>query len=145
MRYNIKLVVSVAICWAALQSCKHHTNTGNENSQAVKSKIIVDESFRPIVDEELYIFKSLYVDMHPIGDVTPVVSYAPESNAIEKFLDDSVRLAVLARELTPQEYKVLHQHNSNPVSKPFATDAIALIVNQASNDTSITLSEIKKC
>jgi len=144
MRFNIKLLLSFAMLMAVLQSCKHHANTGNENSQVVKSKIIVDESFQPIVDEELYIFKSLYVDMHPIGDVTPVVAYAPESSAIEKFLNDSVRLAVLARDLTPEEYKTAHQHNSSPVSKPFAVDAIALIVNQASNDTSITLSDIKK-
>jgi len=128
------------------QACKHHKETKLPvvNDAGVKSRIVVDESFRPIVDEELYIFKSLYVDMHPIGDVTPIVTYAPESNAVAKFLDDSVRLAVLARDLTPAEYKVLHQHNSNPVIRPFATDAIALIVNESSNDTTITLSEIKK-
>jgi phosphate transport system substrate-binding protein len=59
-------------------------------------------------------------------------------------MDDSVRVAILSRDLTTAEHAALHARNSAPNVERFAIDAIALIVNSASNDTTITVSEIKK-
>jgi phosphate transport system substrate-binding protein len=100
--------------------------------------MVVDESFSPIVDEELYIFKALY------HNVNPTIIYAPENSAVNMLLDDSVRVALLSRDLTAAEYKVLAGRNLKPIVSRFAIDAIAIIVNQASVDTNITVSEIKK-
>jgi len=99
---------------------------------------VVDESFQPIVDEELYIFRALY------PNARPTILYEPENNAVNLLLVDSVRVAILSRDLNAREYNVLSTRNLRPIVSRFAIDAIALIVNQASNDTTITVSEIKK-
>jgi len=98
----------------------------------------VDESFRPIVDEELYIFKAL----HP--DALPNVLYAPENTVINLLLADSIRVLLTSRDFTTAEYQALRSKNIQPVVSRFAIDAVALIVNSASIDTTITVNEIKK-
>ena len=126
------------------QSCKHNSKTAGANLPNPErftydsAKFVVDESFSPIVDEELYIFKALNKDVHP------QVIYAPENTAIDLLLADSVRIAILSRDLNARELAVLKTRNLKPMVDRFAVDAIALIVNQSSNDTTITVSEIKK-
>jgi phosphate transport system substrate-binding protein len=144
MKNNFKLafiacVIILAGTLAVFQSCKHKAKVDNSNSfTSDSSKIVVDEAFRPIVDEELYIFKALNIKVHP------TVIYAPENTEVNLLLDDSVRMAVMSRDLNASEYQALRSRNIQPVLSRFAIDAVALIVNGASNDTTITVSEIKK-
>ncbi|HEY5326189.1 MAG TPA: substrate-binding domain-containing protein [Mucilaginibacter sp.] len=150
MKYNLRAigvnsfvrVIPIAIGIGMIMTfngCKHKEKAANRDRfTAGNAKILVDESFEPIVDEELYIFKALYHDAHP------TVIYAPENDAVNLLLADSVRIAVISRDLTAQEYKILKSRNLNPIINRFAVDAVALIVNQASKDTTITISEIKK-
>lgn len=106
---------------------------------ANNAEFVVDESFKPIVDEELYIFKASYTG------VQPKIAYAPENNAINLLMNDSARVVILSRDLNKQEYSaLLKNRNLRPVVDRFAIDAVALIVNEASTDTTITVSEIKK-
>ena len=124
---------------AAMQSCKQNAQQTKLNQfTSNTARMIVDESFKPIVDEELYIFKT--VDNH----ANPSILYAPENTAVNLLLDDSARVALLSRDLDESEYKELKTRNLKPIIDQFAIDAIALIVNQSSTDTTITVSEIKK-
>jgi len=144
MKYNLKLAgigfTIATIGMLSFQSCRQKATTDDPaRFTASNAKIVVDESFRPIVDEELYIFRALYDNVHP------TVLYETENNAINLLLEDSVRIGVFSRDLSPAEYAALKKSkNLKPVVDRFAIDAIALIVNQASNDTTITVSEIKK-
>ncbi|HEY4322394.1 MAG TPA: substrate-binding domain-containing protein [Mucilaginibacter sp.] len=139
MRSNLRLIGFCAALLLFLQSCIHKVDTAKiESFTSDSAKIAVDESFRPIVDEELYIFKALHDEVHP------TVLYAPEDQAINLLMNDSARVAIISRDLTPQEYAQLESRNLRPMTNRFAIDAITLIVNQASNDTMMTVSEIKK-
>jgi phosphate transport system substrate-binding protein len=138
MKCSLKQVVWVCALFALSQSCKHKADTGAEGKHTSdSSKMVVDESLQPIVDEELYIFKALDSTEHP------KVTYAPENTAVNLLLADSLRFAILPRDLYPNEYKTLRDRNVYPRVGRFAIDAIAIIVNKASNDTTITVSEIK--
>lgn len=147
MKFKTKTLLIALAIFSITQSCKEKPkpaalkstspiDTGALNSR--ENKIVVDESFSPIVDEELYIFRASYDNVHP------VVKYAPENNAVALFLNDSVRIAIIARPLTRQENKVLSDRNAKPMISRFAIDAVTLIVNEASPDTNITVSELKK-
>ena len=120
--------------------CQHNEKQDKLNRfTSNKAEFIVDESFRPIVDEELYIFKASYTG------VQPKIAYAPENDVVNLLMNDSARVIILSRDLNKQEYaSLLKSRNLRPVVDRFAIDAVALIVNEASNDTSITVSEIKK-
>ena len=146
MKFNSKIAVllfTLANTVIISQGCRQRSNYANnvsaENSiPPDTAKIVVDESLRPIVDEELYIFKSAYPTLYP------EVTYAPENDAVNLLITYKAEVAVLSRELTKPELVVLGQKNIKPIVDRFAIDAVALIVNKASADTTITLSEIKK-
>jgi len=140
MKYNLKLFIILIFLPPLFQSCRHKGKPTPpvETTTYDTSKIVVDESFRPIIEEELYIFKALNSNIHP------KVVYLPENSVVPLLMEDSVRLAILARELTPDEYKSITGRAHEPDVNRVAVDAVTLIVNQASNDTTITVSEIKK-
>ncbi len=100
-------------------------------------KVVSDESFAPIIDQEIYIFKN------DNPKANPILSYNSENNIVDLLLKDSVEMAFLSRDLTNDERAVLTQHNQYAQVSKFAVDAVAVIVNQAAADTAITVDQIK--
>jgi phosphate transport system substrate-binding protein len=78
------------------------------------------------------------------SDANPIIKYKPEALVLNALLNDSVRVAILARNLDTAEVNLFKRRTLPPVISKFAIDAVALIVNQASNDTTITVSEVIK-
>jgi phosphate transport system substrate-binding protein len=101
-------------------------------------KVLADESFEPIVAEEEYVFEGIN------QDAKLDISYLTENALLNSFLNDSVRIAILSRELTAAETKILNDRKLPPVTQRVAVDAIAIIVNKTSADTLITVDEVKK-
>src|SRR3569833_149629 len=135
----ILVILGVAIV-SALEACHRKEQSKNYNDTYPRGTLqfVSDESFSPIVDQELYIFK------HDNPEANPQVIYRSENDAVNLLLSDSVRFAFLSRDLTPQEKNAMAQRNLPVVTSKFAADAIAIIVNQASADTGITVGTIKK-
>ncbi|MBW4890507.1 substrate-binding domain-containing protein [Mucilaginibacter sp. HMF5004] len=102
------------------------------------TRFVVDESFAPIVDEEAYVFKALY------NKAKPQFINTSERNALNLFLTDSIRIAILARNLRPDEQKLLKSKTLTAEINLFAYDAVTLIVNKESADTITSAGEIKK-
>ena len=100
--------------------------------------ITVDENLRPIIEEELDVFESLY----PKAGIVP--TYTDEVDAINLLLKDSVRLAIATRPLSVNEEASLVSKKFAPRSYKLATDGIALIINNRNSDSLITVSQIKK-
>jgi len=100
--------------------------------------ITVDENLRPIIQEELDVFESLY----PKAGIVP--NYTNEVDAINLLLKDSVRLAIATRPLSVNEAASLVSKKFAPRSYKLATDGIALIINNHNSDSLITVSQIKK-
>ena len=139
MKSRIVYIAVIAFLFIALQSCKQKAKPQEEESmEAGNVKIVVDESCQPIVDEMAYVFEQL----NPKAKVQ--LLYKAENNELGLLLNDSVRVAILSRELSAEETKILKDRTLPPVINRFAIDAVALIVNQGSNDTLITVNEIKK-
>jgi phosphate transport system substrate-binding protein len=140
MKSRTGYLLPALLMFLLLQACKPKATQATEedtvNSGTVK--IAADESLQPMVDEENYVFKQLT----PKAD--PVIAYRPENTVLRLLLNDSVRLAILSRELNADEIKLLKDRTLPPVVNRFAVDAIKLIVNNASNDTLITVNDIKK-
>jgi len=129
-----------AVFLLAVTACgrKAEEKQKKETTVSGKTTIAVDESFQPIVDEEAFVFKSL----NEQADLNIV--YGTENKVVGLLLNDSVRLAILSRELSAEEKKILDGRNLAPQVDRFAVDAITLLVNNASVDTLITVGELKK-
>lgn len=132
------LLLSFAIV-AGLTACNQNKASFEEETVASgKVKIIADESFQPIVDEEAHIFEYL----NPKAKLD--ISYHSENSVLRLLLNDSIRFAILSRQLNADEVKLFKERTLPPVMNRFALDAVAFIVNQSSADTLITVAEIKK-
>lgn len=101
------------------------------------SKISTDETFRPIIEAEIDVFKAIY------GYTEISSDYVPESMAFKQLLSGEVQLIVASRPLSDEETAVFKQKKIFPRHTKIATDAIALIVSPSSNDTLITINQIK--
>lgn len=128
----IALVASSVIisCNAKPPSKEVHTVTTGRVS------MIVDESFLPIIEDELAVFESTYEDA-----VITLIS-KPEQVAVYSLLSDSAKVAILARELNEEEIKFFESKNIIPKATRFATDGIAIIANKANLDTLIAVDDI---
>jgi len=137
---RLKAILIVAGAVMILQSCKQKPAQVAKQDSITEGEatFTADESCQPIVDEEKYVFTQL-------NDKAKIkILYRSENDALRLLLNDSVRLAILARDLNADELKLLNSRNLPPDIHRFAIDAITLIVNKASNDTLTSVGEIKK-
>lgn len=134
---TIKLFCLLFVC--VLVSCQ--TKVKDKFTDTLTEGVIpitVDENLRPIIQEELEVFESLY----PKAGIVP--TYTNEVDAINLLLKDSVRLAIATRPLSVNEEASLVSKKFAPRSYKLATDGIALIVNNRNSDSLITISQINK-
>ena len=120
-------------CWGNKAKDKH---TDTATSGVIQ--ISADESFRDIVQQEIDVFESIYVQ----AGIMPI--YASEVDAINLLLKDSVRLAVASRQLTEAEKEGLAQKKLFPKEIKIATDGIALIVNKQNADSMISIPDLRE-
>jgi len=102
-----------------------------------RSTICVDETFRPIIEAEIDVFKGIY------GYTELEAKYVPESESFNQLLKGDVQLIVASRPLHDDEKAILNQKKIFPRQYKIAIDAIALVVSPSSIDTLITVDQIR--
>jgi phosphate transport system substrate-binding protein len=135
--FSLLLVLSMVI----LLSCKQGSQNKNKETDTVTSGVIqisVDESFQPIMQQEISIFENKY----PTAGIVPV--YTNEVNAINLLLKDSVRLAITTRKLSEKEKKYLESRKFFAHEVKLATDGIAIIINKKNPASLISISQLQK-
>jgi phosphate transport system substrate-binding protein len=138
---SIKLTFCGLAAVLAFATCRQQPPPrakGEDTFITGKAQFLADDSFKPILEQEAYVFKALY------PEAKPELLYKSENDVLRLFLNDSIRVAIMSRELKPNELRVLKSRNLEPQVNRFAIDAIVLIVNQQSADTLITVNEIKQ-
>ncbi len=90
------------------------------------------------MEQEIDVFEGLY----PKANIIPV--YADEVDVITSLLQDSVRLAVTTRRLSPKEVETLNARKLYPKEVKIDTEGVALIVNKANPDTLITMDQLRR-
>jgi len=127
------IVASVIIAACGAPGEKKETDT---LSSGVIS-ISVDETYRPIIEEQTKVFDSSFPEAH----IT--THYKSESECIKDFLNDSARLILVTRDLTADEKKRCEQKKLVPTTLAVAKDAVAVILNNSTADTAFSISELK--
>lgn len=103
-----------------------------------QTTIVADETFRPVIEAEIELFKGIY------GYAEIKAEYLSQQLAFESLLNDSVRLIVASRQLTPDEISLINQRKLFPKQLKVATDAIALIVHPSCKDSMISIRQIRE-
>lgn len=102
--------------------------------------ISVDESFKPVIDEQIKVFESSY----PAAKI--IAHYKPEADCLKDILKDAgTRMVIVTRGLTRREEKYFKDSlNYYPRWDELATDAIVIVVNNRSNDTIFTFEKLQQ-
>ena len=126
------------LCMLTLVSCRNTKSNGDsETLYSGKIKIAVDESFKPIMEEELQVYHALT----PEALITPI--YCSEVEAMNLFLKDSVRMVIANRSLTERELSSFHTRKFFPESVRMAVSGIALIINKNNPDSLISVNNLQ--
>lgn len=133
-----KYVIIVLIFFA---SCSQRSNSKAQNDLVKKDttiRISVDESFEPVISEEIKVFESAY------PDTKVLVEYKPEAECLRDLQNDSTKLVIISRELNGIETKFFNDKiGYKPEFAQLAKDAIAVIVNIHSADSVFTIDRLK--
>ena len=137
----MKKWIFLIAAWVFLGACNNQQPVDSKNdSAAIRTLVMsVDESFEPVMAEQVKVFESAY------PDTKVVVEYKPEAECLKDLDKDSTKIAIISRELSRAET----DHFKSTISyKPeflrVAQDAIAVIVNANSTDTTFTMSDLKE-
>lgn len=136
----MRQLLSILLFSAALflaQACKDGPKAPEDTLSTGTITISADESYKPVIDEELRVFDSSYPNAH----IT--VQYKPESECIQDYLSGKVRLILVTRDLSADEKKYCEDKKIVPQSMVVASDAVAVIVNNNAADTLLALSQVK--
>lgn len=101
--------------------------------------ISADESFKPVLDEEVKVYEAFY------PDAKIVMHYKPEAECIKDIFTDSIRMIITTRRFSEADLKaVTDSFKLVPKQYTIAFDAIAVVVNRAATDSFFTLPELKE-
>jgi phosphate transport system substrate-binding protein len=124
---------------AVLLSCsnkKQYAPQDTMNSGTIR--ISADESFKPILEEEIKVFKSL----NPKANF--IVEYKPEIECLKDFTSDSTRMIFITRGLDKrEEASFKNQLGFTPTFGILAYSAIAILVHKDAKDSLFTLSDLR--
>jgi phosphate transport system substrate-binding protein len=99
--------------------------------------ISCDESFKPVIDEQVKVYEALY----PYTKI--VVHYKPEAECLKDFLVDSIKMVIATRGFSKEEEElIVDSLEVAPEQLIVARDLIAVIVNPAAKDSFFNMQEI---
>ena len=119
-----------------LGACSNPKSEEKESIVGGKLQVLVDETVLPIMEEQLAVFNHLYNR----ADVS--ISAAQENQISAKLANSEVEVAVLTRQLNADEMTFFEARQFTPRVHRFAQDALALVVNQNSADSAVTVDDI---
>ncbi len=130
--------VPLAIACLSVISCHSGPHIPVETPTSGNIRISVDESFKPVIDSQLKVFESSF------PDARIQVDYKPEAACLRDLSNDSVRMVIVTRGLSLSEEKYFNDTVRTPaVSGILAYDAVALVVNNHSVDTVMSMGDVR--
>ena len=135
---NFNKLVGLTLLLGLFLSCGNKPNPEKEKAyQEAASVLAADESFYPIIDEELFYFQK-----HTLDSITPL--YINEQDAVAKLMKLETWLAFTTRDFTAKERQNLKDRKYLPRAIPVAYDGLAIIVNNTNPDTCITIKDFAR-
>ena len=135
----IKHFFSIGLAVVLLAGCTNNKASKKDSPTSGTIYISVDESFKPVIAEQIKMYESSYPNTHIIA------KYKSEADCFrDLFFDSTNRLVIVGRGLFRNEEKFLMDSlGYNPGCNQVASDAVTLLLNKNNNDSLFTLSSIK--
>jgi phosphate transport system substrate-binding protein len=137
------IAVFAPFLWVS-QACQSGNETSGKDKKPYDTPtqgrivISVDESFKPIIDSQLKVFKASF----PETDI--VAYYKAEAECLKDLEVDSVRMVIVTRGLSREESEgFLEKINFKPVWGLIAYDAVAVVANKKSKTNTLSIKELR--
>jgi phosphate transport system substrate-binding protein len=122
----------------AMSIACNQTGGSNKDKETIlkgKTTILVDETLKPIIEDQIAVFESKY-------EAKITLKAKSEAEAIQALIKDTASIVILSRSLTAEEVKFFKAKKITPKITKFAIDAIAFIANKNNKDTLIALQDV---
>lgn len=138
--FAIKAVICFSLTLSLLPACKNQAKEKVDTFKSGTIHISVDESFKPVIEEQINVFEKTYPEAHIIAH------YKTEADCFKDLFTDTLnRMIIVTRGLRKDEDEYfLSTLKYNPAWDNIANDAITILVNSKSNDTLFTLDRLQK-
>ncbi len=132
----LMMIAVLAFSCGSKKEIKHENDTPTSGT----INISVDESFKPVIDEQIEMYEASFPGTRIIAH------YKPEADCLrDLFSDTSNRLIIITRPLVYAEEKYLIDSlQFIPGSSAIASDAVTLLVNANSTDTLFSLERLQQ-
>ena len=140
-RNILTYILTLTLTLLVFCSCGNKQKSKNARTDTYASGEMVlmcDESFSPIIEEELRVFHATYPDAH----VTP--QYTNELDAVNALMQQKVHLIITAKNFTEKQLNYFKSNNLQPRYFPLGYDGLALICNNQNTDSCITVNDVKR-
>ncbi len=123
-------------------ACKSNDTNSNSSPYDTPLKgtihISVDETFKPVIIEQIKVYQSSYPETHIIAD------YKSEADCFRDLEKDSTRMIIVAKELSKDDKNQYEKKLSFRLQTDIvAYDAVSVIVNNEGKDSLFTLKKLK--
>ncbi|MEY4011750.1 MAG: hypothetical protein RIT22_874 [Bacteroidota bacterium] len=132
---NVMRLSSLFLLFLFIAACNKSNTTNQETILKGKATLLVDETIKPIMEDQIEIFENRY-------EARIKLDARSENEVIQSLVKDTSSIAVLARKLNDDEMKVFASRKIIPKTTPIAIDAIALITNRNSKDSLVALNDV---
>ena len=135
-----KYIIGLTLILGLFSACenKPKNSKAEQEYKSAARYFMADESFSPILNEALEVFR-----YNNVLD-TLEAQYTNEQDAVKKLMALETWLVFTSRDLTAKERKNLQDRKYLPRTIPIAYDGLALIVNNDNPDTCITVKDFKR-
>ncbi|HEY0299009.1 MAG TPA: substrate-binding domain-containing protein [Arachidicoccus sp.] len=138
---TIKFLLIFSVVLWSFSACKHKKSKADikAHPQQGNINICVDESFEPVISQQILVFQSSYPDAHIH------VTYEPESDCFKDFQRDSTAMIVVARGLSEEESRYYNSViGHRPRYSVLAFDAVAVVINAEAQDSVFSVQQLEK-
>jgi phosphate transport system substrate-binding protein len=142
MRKTATAVLYILVVMTGFSSCKSYEEQRAElpdTSDRGTIRVSADESFRPVIDEQVQVYESNHPGTHIIVD------YKPEAECLKDLLTDSVRMVIVTRRASAEEREVVSDSLKVMArSMVIARDGVTVVLPPDSPDTLLTMKDIRE-
>jgi len=120
-----------------LPACKNN-GKAYDTPRSGAIHISVDESFEPVINEQIKVYESSYPGTKIMAE------YKPEADCFRDLQKDSTRMIIVAKGLTREESKFFEAKLSfEPQFGVLAYDAVSVIINIHAKDSVFTIKQLQ--
>lgn len=120
-----------------LSSCGGANQKNTDTPTMGQIRVGIEESYRLMIEAQVYTFESLY------KYATIDTLFTNETDLINSFMNDSIQLIIVGRNLTENQVQYLKERQYYPKVTKVAVDAVAFIMNKENPDSNLLYQNVK--